>query len=92
LAFAARQCTQGACLPAKTRAEYIPVPIGIATVTETVYDILIMKPILFTGNRAARDVELVVQHEDNLGASSGGMETTRIEQTRGKLKSVIVLE
>ena len=35
---------------------------------------------------AARNLQLVDERGNNLAASSGGIETTRIEQTRGKLK------
>jgi len=41
------------------------------------------------GSRATRDLQLIDQRGDNFAASagagsSGGLETTRIEQTRGK--------
>jgi hypothetical protein len=58
LAFAARQCTQGACIPAG-RGKYIPVTTG-----------------------TAKNIALIDQRGE-----LGGMETTRIEQTRGKSKS-----
>ncbi|CAF3559496.1 unnamed protein product [Rotaria sp. Silwood1] len=85
LAFAARKCTQGACLPGGGgRSGYVPVLTGTSGVTQT-------ENALYTGpdNRATRDLQLVDQRGDNLAAtaaaaSSGGMETTRIEQTRGK--------
>ena len=35
LAFAARKCTQGACLPGGTRAGYVPVLTGASGVTQT---------------------------------------------------------
>ncbi len=43
------------------------------------------------GSRATRDLQLIDQRGDNFAASagagsSGGLETTRIEQTRGKFK------
>ncbi|CAF4570861.1 unnamed protein product [Rotaria sp. Silwood1] len=83
LAFAARKCTQGACLPGGGgRSGYVPVLTGTSGVTQT-------ENALYTGpdNRATRDLQLVDQRGDNLAAtaaaaSSGGMETTRIEQTR----------
>ena len=36
-----------------------------------------------------RDLQLIDQRGDNFAASSGGLETTRIEQTRGKLKDTL---
>lgn len=49
------------------------------------------------GSRATRDLQLIDQRGDNFAASagaasSGGLETTRIEQTRGKLKDALVEE
>jgi hypothetical protein len=51
----------------------------------------IVFPALYTGpaSRATRDLQLIDQRGDNLAASaaagsSGGIETTRFEQTRGK--------
>ena len=35
LAFAARKCTQGACLPGGARAGYVPVVTGTSGVTQT---------------------------------------------------------
>lgn len=35
LAFAARQCTQGACLPGGARSGYVPVLTGTSGVTQT---------------------------------------------------------
>ena len=35
LAFAARQCTQGACVPTKAKSDYIPVQTGITGATQT---------------------------------------------------------
>jgi uncharacterized membrane protein YccF (DUF307 family) len=35
LAFAARKCTQGACLPGGARAGYVPVLTGASGVTQT---------------------------------------------------------
>ncbi|CAF2788344.1 unnamed protein product [Rotaria sp. Silwood2] len=88
LAFAARQCAQGACLPGGARAGYVPVLTGTSGVTQT-------ENVLYAGpdSRATRDLQLVDQRGDNLAAStaaasSGGMETTRIEQTRGKKSNV----
>ncbi|CAF3881254.1 unnamed protein product, partial [Rotaria sordida] len=84
LAFAARKCTQGACLPGGARAGYVPVLTGTSGVTQT-------ENALYAGpdSRGTRDLQLVDQRGDNLAAtsgaaaaSSGGTETTRIEQTR----------
>ncbi|CAF1532793.1 unnamed protein product, partial [Adineta ricciae] len=75
LAFAARKCTHGACLPGGTRSGYLPVLTGTSA--------------LYTGpaTHAVRDLQLIDQRGDNMAASaaagsSGGLETTRIEQTR----------
>ena len=35
LAFAARKCTQGACIPSGGRAGYVPVMTGASGVTQT---------------------------------------------------------
>jgi hypothetical protein len=35
LAFAARKCTQGACIPGGARAGYVPVLTGTSGVTQT---------------------------------------------------------
>jgi len=50
---------------------------------------------LYTGpaSRATRDLQLIDQRGDNFAASagagsSGGLETTRIEQTRGKFLKI----
>ncbi|CAF5055709.1 unnamed protein product, partial [Rotaria magnacalcarata] len=82
LAFATRKCALGACLPGGARAGYVPVLTGATGVTQT-------ENALYAGpdSRAARDLQLVDQRADNLASSaaagsSGGMETTRIEQTR----------
>jgi hypothetical protein len=96
LAFAARKCTQGACVPAGSRTGYIPVVTGTTGATQTdagtsmsdvvccalVYSLLSF----FSGApvRNTREIQILDQRDDNLAASSGGIETTRIEQTRGK--------
>ena len=106
LAFAARKCTQGACLPGGARSGYVPVLTGNSGVTQTengncffLYIETEIDCIYFfffflalyagPGSRATRDLQLIDQRGDNLAASaaaasSGGLETTRIEQTRGK--------
>lgn len=86
LAFAARKCTQGACLPGGARAAgYVPVQTGASGVTQT-------ENALYTGpgSRTTQDLQLIDQRGENAGASaaaasSTGLETTRIEQTRGKM-------
>ncbi|CAF1082643.1 unnamed protein product [Adineta steineri] len=82
LAFAARKCTHGACLPGGARAGYVPVLTGTSGVTQT-------ENALYAGpsSRTTRDLQLIDQRGDNLASSaaagsSGGLETTRIEQTR----------
>ena len=84
LAFAARKCTQGACLPGSGRADYFPVQTGAPGVTQN-------DNALYTGpgSRTTRDLQVMDQRGENMGASaaaasSAGMETTRIEQTRGE--------
>jgi hypothetical protein len=37
-----------------------------------------------TGARNTRELQVLDQRDENLAAASSGMETTRIEQTRGK--------
>jgi hypothetical protein len=101
LAFAARKCTQGACLPGGARAGYVPVLTGTSGVTQTEngkyfhldFQTFNFCLALYTGpgGRTTRDLQLIDQRGDNFAASagagsSGGLETTRIEQTRGKLK------
>ena len=91
LAFAVRQCTKGACLPGRARTGYVPVLTGTTGGTQTDTGIFIGNFIFsdkqffqYVGNRATRDLQLIDQRGDNFAASSGGMETTRIEQTRGE--------
>ena len=52
---------------------------------------------LYTGpaSHAVRDLQLIDQRGDNMAASaaagsSGGLETTRIEQTRGKFCKIYI--
>lgn len=87
LAFAARKCTQGACLPGGGRGGYVPVQTGAPGVTQN-------ENAIYTGpgSRTTRDLQLIDQRGESMGASaaaasSGGMETTRIEQTRGKMNT-----
>jgi hypothetical protein len=89
LAFAARQCTSGACLPVGARG-YVPVKLGTTGATQTGNGIIeiqiIVFYLLFTGggNRVTRDLELLDERGAALATSSGGFQTERIEQTRGK--------
>lgn len=71
LAFAARQCTRGGCVPGGGGGGgYVPVTVTPAA----------------AGNRATRDLDLHDQRGEALAASSGGFQTERIEQTRGTLE------
>ncbi|CAF0944400.1 unnamed protein product [Adineta steineri] len=72
LAFAARKCTQGACLPGGGR--YIPVTMGTTGATQTDNG--------GAGNRVTRDLKLIDERELNLAKAANETETTRIEQTR----------
>ena len=89
LAFAARQCTRGACTPGGTGG-YVPVKTGATGATQTETGIrgieIICFYLLFTvpGNRVTRDLDIVDERGAALAAQSGGFQTERIEQTRGK--------
>ena len=96
LAFAARKCTQGACLPARPRTGYVPVITGTSGVPQIGNGSvpLLLLRCFSCVNSPSRSCEEFILHvsfsrfleqrADNLVASAGGTETTRIEQTRGK--------
>jgi hypothetical protein len=74
LAFAARKCTSGACTPFGGRG-YVPVKTGTTGATQTDTG---------PGNRVTRDLDVVDERGAAMTASTGGFQTERIEQTRGK--------
>ena len=86
LAFAARKCTSGACAPGG--GKYVPVKTSGAGITQTNNDVTENNNNLFylsfIGNRVTRDLDIVDERGAALAASSGGFQTERIEQTRGK--------
>ena len=94
LAFAARKCTQGACLPARPRTGYVPVITGTTGVPQagTGSVLLLLScfscvhPVFRSCKEFIVHVPLLFleQRAENIVASAGGTETTRIEQTRGK--------